>query len=46
VTGDCTINLDEAGSGCGICYDEIKDHYDFNIITYFRDFKEANDIGP
>lgn len=26
---DCTVNLSEGDFG--ICYDEIKDHYDFNI---------------
>jgi enoyl-CoA hydratase/carnithine racemase len=27
----------------GICYDEIADHYDFNIKTYFMEFKHAVD---
>jgi hypothetical protein len=39
---DCKVSLDEAE--CGICYDQIKDHYDFHIKTYFKDFKNAVNI--
>jgi hypothetical protein len=41
VSRDCTVNLGEGKFG--ICYDEIADHYDFNIKTYFREFKYAVD---
>jgi len=27
----------------GICYNEIRDHYNFNVKTYFREFKYAVD---
>ena len=41
VPRDCIVNL---GIGkFGICYDEIADHYDFNIITYFKEFRNAVD---
>lgn len=36
---DCKVNMSEGKFG--ICYDEIKDHYDFNIKTYFEEFKHA-----
>jgi hypothetical protein len=39
---ECKVSLDEAD--CGICYDQIKDHYDFHIKTYFKDFKNAVNI--
>ena len=38
---DCTVNLGEGVFG--ICYDEIADHYNFNIKTYFMEFKHAVD---
>jgi hypothetical protein len=41
VSRDCTVNLGE--DRFGICYDEIRDHYDFNVKTYFREFKYAVD---
>lgn len=41
VSRDCTIYLGEGEFG--ICYDEIADHYNFNIITYFKEFKDAVD---
>ena len=41
VSRDCTVHLGEGAFG--ICYDEIRDHYDFNIKTYFREFKYAVD---
>jgi hypothetical protein len=27
----------------GICYDEFRDHYNFNVKTYSREFKYAVD---
>jgi hypothetical protein len=41
VDRDCVVKLSEGE--CGICYDEIRDHYDFNIKTYFKDYKYAVD---
>jgi hypothetical protein len=41
VDRDCVVDLSEGE--CGICYDEIRDHYDFNIKTYFKDYKYAVD---
>ena len=39
VSDDCTVYW---GVGnCGICYDTSKHHYDFNVTTYFKDFKDA-----
>jgi hypothetical protein len=38
---DCTVNLGEGKFG--IYYDEVADHYDFNIKTYFKEFKRAVD---
>jgi hypothetical protein len=40
----CSVNLDNGNELCGICYDEINDHYDFNIVTYFKDFRNAVDV--
>ena len=39
----CSVNLDEGDASCGICYGETEDHYDFNIVTYFKDFRYAVD---
>jgi hypothetical protein len=39
----CTLNLDSGNEPCGICYDEINDHFDFNVVTYSKDFKNAVD---
>jgi hypothetical protein len=36
---DCTVYMGEGKFG--ICYDVIKGHYDFNIKTYFKEFKHA-----
>ena len=38
---DCKVSLDEAEYG--LCYDQIKDHYDFHIKTYFKDFKNGTE---
>lgn len=39
----CSVILDNGNEPCGICYDEINDHFDFNVVTYFKDFKNAVD---
>jgi hypothetical protein len=39
VSDDCMVYWGEGN--CGICYDTSKHHYDFNITTYFKDFKDA-----
>lgn len=36
---DCTVNMGDGKHG--VCYDDFADHYDFNIKTYFKEFKCA-----
>ena len=44
VDRNCSVNLDDGNRQCGICYDEYKDYYDFNVVTYFKDFRHAVDM--
>lgn len=36
-----SVILDNGNEPSGICYDEIKDHFAFNVVTYFKDFRNA-----